>query len=237
MKKKLKIFIPICILAVMICIFFGYTGIYYHADATVLDTLESDSDVSVAQTDYGWFFDGPSVENILVFYPGAKVEEKAYAPLLHHLAAQGMDSCLVKMPFRLAFFGANKADVIFANDDHPNRYIGGHSLGGAFAANYAAKHGAKLDGVILLAAYPTNALDDSLQLLSIYGSEDSVLNMSKVEEGRQFASNRYAEQVIEGGNHAQFGNYGTQKGDGKAVISSDEQQQQTIDFIFQRTLP
>ena len=33
---------------------------------------------------------------------------------------------------------------------------------------------------------------------------------------------------MEGGNHSQFGNYGEQKGDGKATISAEEQQRQTV---------
>lgn len=50
----------------------------------------------------------------------------------------------------------------------------------------------------------------------------------------------YTENVVEiqGGNHAQFGNYGPQKGDAPAAISAEEQQAQTVedvaDFIARR---
>lgn len=64
----------------------------------------------------------------------------------------------------------------------------------------------------------------------ICGSEDRVVRKEKLEEGRKLAEN-CAELVIEGGNHAQFGNYGIQSGDGEATISADEQQRQTVDFI------
>ncbi|WP_256436434.1 alpha/beta hydrolase [Alkalibacter rhizosphaerae] len=37
--------------------------------------------------------------------------------------------------------------------------------------------------------------------------------------------------VIEGGNHAQFGNYGKQKGDPDATISSEVQQNITVEAI------
>ena len=111
-------------------------------------------------------------------------------------------------------------------------YIGGHSLGGAMAASYAANHSEQLTGVILFAAYPTKMLDASLTEISIYGSEDGVLNMQNVGAGKAYAPDAFYEYVIEGGNHAQFGNYGKQKGDGEAAISAQEQQRRTVDFIL-----
>ncbi len=101
------------------------------------------------------------------------------------------------------------------------------------AANYAASHGDQLTGLILLAAYPTKPLDKALLEISIYGSEDGVLNMGKIEAGKAYAPEDYREYVIAGGNHAQFGNYGEQRGDGSAAISSEEQQQIVVRFIIQ----
>ena len=233
MKKKRIWTIFLALFAVLLFAFLLYTGIYYHADSTALAALESDDTVSVVQTDYGWFFDGPSEDEVLVFYPGAKVDERAYSPLLRCLAEHGMDACLVKMPFRIALFGTDKAENVPETDGYPNRYIGGHSLGGVVAAIHAAGHSEPWSGVILLAAYPTKTLDEALLLLSIYGSEDGVLNMEKLSESRQFAPTRYIEHVIEGGNHANFGNYGEQKGDGTALISAGEQQELTVEFILQ----
>lgn len=101
------------------------------------------------------------------------------------------------------------------------------------AADYAAGHPEKLDGLVLLAAYPTKSLEDSgLSVLSVYGSEDGVLNMDKVEAGRPLMPERYSEVCIEGGNHAQFGNYGVQSGDGEAQIGREEQQEQTVQAIM-----
>ena len=36
---------------------------------------------------------------------------------------------------------------------------------------------------------------------------------------------------IQGGNHAQFGNYGPQKGDAPATISAEEQQARTVEAV------
>jgi pimeloyl-ACP methyl ester carboxylesterase len=113
-----------------------------------------------------------------------------------------------------------------------NWYIGGHSLGGSMAASYLAKHTDVYAGLVLLGSYSTADLSGSeLSVLSIYGSEDQVMNREKYAEYRANLPEKTAEVVIPGGNHAQFGDYGEQAGDGKAQISAQEQQQQTVDAI------
>lgn len=231
-SKKLIWLIPVCVLIALALGFTVYAEQYYHADASALDALMSDETVSVKQTDQGWFFDGSSETDALIFYPGARVEETAYVPLMHLLAKDGLDVFIVKMPFRLAVFGENKADTILSAYDYANWYIGGHSLGGAVAANYAAHHGSQLSGAVFLAAYPTNNLDSDLTVITVYGSEDEVLNMTKLEEGKTYLPESSVTYVIEGGNHAQFGNYGAQSGDGNSTISPDEQQRQTAELIM-----
>ena len=242
LQKKQKGFIvkraaiAAAVLLAAIAVFLGiYVNTYYHADKTAGAFLVSDEQVRVEKTEYGWFLDGPSEENAMVFYPGAKVEETAYAPLLHRFAKEGMDVCLVKMPFRLAFLGIDKASDVMSQYDYENWYIGGHSLGGAMSAVYAADHGNELRGAVLLAAYATKKLDDDLLEIVIYGSEDGVLNKAKTEEGRQFAPStegNYLELVIDGGNHAFIGSYGRQKGDGEARITAEEQQEKIVSLVM-----
>ena len=232
MKRKLKWIVPLAALLILVVGSAVYVETYYHADSAAMAALASDDTVQITRTDYGWFFDGPSEENALIFYPGAKVEETAYAPLLHQLAAEGLDVCLVKMPFRLAILGMNRADSVVSAYDYAHWYIGGHSLGGACSTSYAAAHGDDLEGVILLAAYPMKQLDDDLTTVFIYGSEDHVLNRERYNDSRQYAPADAAEFVIEGGNHAQFGAYGEQAGDGQAEISPSEQVEETVRDIL-----
>ncbi|MDO5133036.1 MAG: alpha/beta hydrolase [Eubacteriales bacterium] len=213
-------------------IFFGYVSIYYRADVSAKEALKSD-ETTVVQTDYGWFFDGPSEEAALIFYPGAKVEETAYAPLLHSLATAGMDVCLVKMPFRLALFDIDAAEKVMGIYNYSSWYIGGHSLGGAIAAIYAADHNDIFAGTILFAAYPTKKLSPDMAEILLVGSEDKVVQWKKIEESRQYAPARYTEHVIEGGNHAQFGSYGVQKGDGTAAIPADLQVEESVQTIIE----
>ena len=243
LQKKRKGFIVKRIIIALAAVFaalavsFGiYVNIYYHADVSAVACLVSDDQVRVEKTEYGWFLDGPSEENAMIFYPGAKVEETADAPLLHRFAEEGMDVCLVKMPFRLAFLGINKASDVMAQYDYDNWYIGGHSLGGAMSAVYAADHGDKLRGVVLLAAYATKKLGDDLEEIVLYGSEDRVLNVGKIVEGRKFApspAGHYLERVIDGGKHALFGNYGRQEGDGEARITAEEQQAKIVGLVME----
>ena len=155
----------------------------------------------------GWRLDGPGETDALIFYPGAKVAPEAYLPLLTTLAADGIDCFLVRMPLHMAFLNMNAAADIQTAYAYDSWYLGGHSLGGAMAANYAAEHAESLDGVILLAAYSTKPLPDSLPVLSVYGTEDGVLNRANYEKNLANVPN-LQEVVIEGGNHAQFGSYG-----------------------------
>lgn len=161
------------------------------------------------------------------------MEDTAYAPLLHKLADKGILCVLVKMPCNLAVLDMNAADGIPEDFPEVNSwYIGGHSLGGAMAASYAAKHTDELDGLVLLAAYSTAHLTGSrLRVYSTYGSEDGVMNREKYEADRSNLPANTTEVVIDDGCHAGFGSYGPQAGDGTPTISGEDQQQQTADAL------
>lgn len=227
MKKKLFWFIP----PVMLALALSYVLNYSHADEVALAAMASDSLVTVSDRDFGWLFDGPGEENLLIFYPGGKVEARSYAPLLHDLAQQGLDCALAEMPLRFAFLGIRRADRVMEALPYDSYYLGGHSLGGAMAAVYAADH-PELQGLVLLAAYPTKDLPENLGVLSLFGSQDQVVSREKITQGRDFVPGSYTELIIPGGNHAQFGSYGLQKGDGEAQISAREQQQITVSQIL-----
>lgn len=237
MGKKKKIKIILILIGILAGVFAGgfvwYVNDYYHS-VDVDKYLESSDTVQVKNIGGVWFFDGTATEQALIFYPGAKVEATAYAPLMYRLAEQGIDCFLVKMPCNLAIFGVHKADQLLEdNNSYSHWYLAGHSLGGAMAADYAAGNSDKLDALILLAAYPTKDLSNTkLSVLSLYGSEDQVVNMQKIEQGRGYMPKSYEELCIQGGNHAQFGSYGIQKKDGKAQITREEQIEKTVEMIL-----
>lgn len=158
-----------------------------------------------------------------VFYPGAKVQPEAYLPLMDKLRDMGISCFLVKMPLNMAIFNINAADAVMAA--HPEIdewYIGGHSMGGAMASSYAASHADEVEGLVLMGAYIYGDYPAS-RSLTIYGTFNSDL-----EKSIDYTDNIV---VIDGGNHAQFGNYGKQAGDPDAAISAEEQQDQTVKAV------
>lgn len=160
------------IIAVLI-VLAGY-GVYYvndyHHAINVGNAIQSNPTVKVTDIEDGWLFDGPGTTTAMVFYPGAKVEASAYAPLMQETAASGIDCFLMKMPANLAIFGINRADVVrsdIAGYSYDHWYIAGHSLGGTMAANYISKHTDNWDGLILLASYPTDDLNKTTRTIRI----------------------------------------------------------------------
>lgn len=228
MNKKIKIGILfIFIIVVVFCIY--YINDYYPAEKTATDCLKSNDNVSIIKTSNGLFFDGPGNESALIFYPGAKVEYTSYAPILKNISSECIDTYAVEMPFNLAIFGKNSADYIIKNSSYTHYFLAGHSLGGVMAASYVNETN-RSDGLILFAAYSTNEIEKPV--LSIYGSNDKVLNIEKYAESKELFKNNFTEVIIDGGNHAQFGYYGNQSGDGVAQISPELQQKQAATKII-----
>ena len=218
-----------------------YVNDYYHADPSAREVLSEEiPGITITKETDRLIFRPDEVNAGLIFYPGGKVEYTAYAPLMKALAEKGMLCVLLKMPLNLAFLDVNAADAVFA--DHPeaeNWYLAGHSLGGVAAALYAGKHPDRVDGLILLGAYSTaNIKETSLKAMSIYGSEDRVLNKNEYEKNRSNLPEDLREAVIPGGCHAYFGSYGEQKGDGIPGISREEQilitAREIADFISKK---
>lgn len=209
-----------------------YVNDYYRADEAALTAMEGNEAVTVQRLDGAAVFTPEDPIAGFLFYPGGKVEYTAYAPLVLALAEQDVLCVIVEMPFNLAVLDMNAAEGIpeqFPEIEH--WYIGGHSLGGSMAASYAAENTEDFDGLVLLAAYSTAELT-GLDVLSLYGSEDGVLNMEKYESYYGNLPEDTVEMVIEGGNHGLFGSYGPQDGDGAAMISASVQMEITADAII-----
>ena len=173
----------------------------------------------------------------LIFYPGARVDYRAYAPAMRALAEAGYRAVIVPMPLQLAVLAPEAAaDVIAAMPDITTWAIGGHSLGGTMAAHFAYDHPGAVRGVMLWAAYPTATEDLSarpLAVISIFGTRDGLSTPAAIEASRPLLPPTTQWVPIAGGNHAQFGWYGPQAGDTLATITRAEQQQQIIAATLQ----
>lgn len=216
------------VVLLLVGVFFIYASQYYRESDEVISEVEA---YPRKETINNMTIFYPSENNdrhsAILFYPGGKVSAMAYAPLMMALADQGYTMVLFEMPFNLAVFDINTASQAFDTlEGMEHWYMMGHSLGGAMASSFV-KNNDKIEGLILLGAYPITDL--SIPVLVLYGEFDEVINRNKLEA----VDNRI---MIKGGNHANFGNYGQQKGDGKATITPTQQQNEAVllidDFIY-----
>ena len=198
-----------------------------------LAALQSDSAVTVSQADWIEFAPASgSPTTGFIFYPGGRVDYRAYAPAARQIAAQGYLVVIPRMPLNLAVFSPNAAAQVMAAYPQITRWaVGGHSLGGAMAANFAHSHPGAVQGLVLWAAYPAGSDDLSasgLRVASISGTLDGLATPAKIQASRALLPADTTWTAIAGGDHAQFGWYGPQSGDNPAEISREEQQAQTV---------
>ena len=186
-----------------------------------------------------------------IFYPGAFVDPRAYAPPLHEIAKAGYLAVVVKMPDDTAFSGIDRATDVIAQYPKIKKWvIGGHSMGGVAASAYIRNnidnsYTRKMAGLAIWATYLGNAdfdiiNDAKIPAVSIYGSNDGLASVGEIEAGKPYMPPKSEYIEIQGGDHTYFGWYDTspdplQPGDNPATITRQEQQTQaiaaTLDFL------
>ena len=220
-----RVLIPLLAVALLCAAVFGFllTG-RYEADTAAVAKF-SVAGVSESSSEGNLYFGAGTEKCGLIFYPGAKVDPVSYAPLMRAIASEGVFCAVCTMPFDLALFGAHRADAVRkAYPAVETWFLAGHSLGGVMAARHLAARPDDFRGLILLASYADVDLSAlPLPVLSLYGSEDGVMDRGRYEESKKNLPASFEERVIEGGCHAGFGFYGPQKGDGEPSLSPEEQ--------------
>lgn len=234
-KKLILKLIPLLLVLVLVVWVYVYLNDYYKADIKSINAFMDINNVSKKMLeDNTIIYENDNNSVGLIFYPGAKVEYTSYKPLMKELASKGVTTVLLEMPFNLAIFDKDAANRV--KEQLPNIktwYIAGHSLGGTIAAKHVCSNVEEYEGLILIAAYSTCDLSkEDIKTMTIYGTKDKVLSMEKYEEKKSLLPSTFNEVVIEGGNHAQFGMYGIQRGDGEATINNVEQINMTANEIF-----
>jgi hypothetical protein len=204
-----------------------------------LDALRTDELVRFRDdTWHSWYLFRPGEDAVppqtgFIFYPGGRVDARAYAPEARAIAAEGYLVILVPMPLNLAVISPNRAkQVIEAYPEIEQWVIGGHSLGGSMAASFAHGHSEDVAGLVLWAAYPADWNDLSaqsdLRVASIYGTLDGLATAEQIKDSGILLPPDTVWVPIEGGNHAQFGWYSPQSGDLEATISHEAQSSQVV---------
>ena len=221
MKRFKKSIIIISVsLIILFTAFYVYTLDFYRADALALSVYQNE-DVEIIDNVHRFKADS---QQAIILYPGGKVEVEAYAYLASLLQESGVNVFLVDMPFNLAVFNINAAaKIVETYPEIKEWYLMGHSLGGAMASAHLDQYSDLYEGIFYLAAYPINEVN--LPYLIFVGENDGVLDFEKLEG--------FSYEVIKGGNHANFANYGEQDGDGMAQISREDQQSQTVKAILE----
>ncbi|MDO5446126.1 MAG: alpha/beta fold hydrolase [Eubacteriales bacterium] len=170
----------------------------------------------------------------IIFYVGAQIRPSAYIPLLARLAEQGYSCYIPNLTFNMAALEPKAAEQIIR--DHAKTeawYLAGHSMGGLTASGFADDHPDMVSGLILLAAYTNRDMSSAeIPVLSIFGDTDGVMNKTLYEKRKIWNPADFEEYILAGANHAQYGDYGEQHRDNDAVISADEQQDQTAKIIL-----
>ena len=171
----------------------------------------------------------------LIFYPGALVDYRAYAPLMQEFTLRGYYCVLVHMPDNLAFLNTTAAkDVMEAYPAIHTWYLAGHSLGGAMASSYIGNNPdtCGVSKLILLGAYASSNLSDvKISVDCIRGSEDMVMSKETHDEYMCNLPLGAVDYTIGGGCHSYFGDYGPQEGDGTPTITKQEQWEKTVECV------
>lgn len=235
MKKRYKVLIGVGITLLLIAIgsFFVFQRNTYSATPEAEKISQSAKD----EKDYLYLDSGKKDATLVIFYPGALVAPESYSLWADNLATRGYDVAIIKMPLDLAVLAPNRAETVL--EDHPNQeyVIGGHSLGGVMGSRYVANHfqeDQRLRGMFYLASYPDekgSLKNTNLAVLSITATNDQVLNQEAYKEAKQYLPKQTVYESIDGGNHAGFGSYGAQRGDGKATISTEKQQEEVANRL------
>jgi predicted alpha/beta-hydrolase family hydrolase len=200
----------------------------YPADDTATDALESTEAVTVGSSRADIVFE-PTDEarGGLVLYPGALVDPRAYARHAHDIAEQGFQVVVLKCPYDLALLCTGAAEGHITPD--LDWSVGGHSLGGTAASLFADTSDA-ISGLVFWASYPQPDLSgrDDLAVTSISGSQDGLSTPGDIEASRANLPSTTEFVEVEGANHASFGSYGPQAGDGEATLDAEAAREQIV---------
>jgi len=208
--------------------------------------LKSDSTITVTETSrYVDFRPNASAQPVgLIFFPGGMVQPDAYAPLARTIAERGYNVFIVKLPFGSAPFASQEAavmqqalEIMQTQTAIQHWVVGGHSRGAAIASRFAVLHGEAFEGLILIGtSHPKEAAFDlsnsTLAVTKIYASNDGLASVPEVKANAVYLPEATTWVLIDGGNHSQFGYFGTLLGDNPATISREQQQQLTVEALL-----
>jgi len=172
----------------------------------------------------------------MVFSPGARVDARAYAAILRPVAQTGVLVVVLKEPFGIALLpDAQAARVVQVHPEITAWVSAGHSLGAVRAAQTVQDQPA-FTAMVLWGGYPASAVQrPGLRVLSVGGKQDGLSTPAKIDAAKSMLPPDTTYAQVAGANHAAFGDYGVQPGDGQVVGDRAKVQAQivklTVDFV------
>jgi dienelactone hydrolase len=167
-----------------------------------------------------------------IFYPGGRVDPRAYAGLMRTIAENEYLVVVPTMPINMAIFNVNVAnDIIAAHPEIERWVIGGHSVGGTSAALYVAAHPDQMAGLAIWSSYPADNGDISsldIPVILLYGGNEIRVTDESVGARKRLLPLDTLYIKIEGGDHHQFGAYQLTTEADLATVSREVQQAQIL---------
>lgn len=227
-------------------VFVAWSVVASRPTAEAVAATASDADVSVEHRDGVWLFASVTAQarptSTLLFFPGAGVDPRAYAPLLRAVARAGFPAFLIELPRRGMLGGADDAQVdarvasVLARSPEPVQVaLAGHSLGVVVASRFASRAFSQLGALILIGSSHPRDVDLSgltMPVTKIVGTRDGIATREQVEANAAKLPPSTRWVWIEGGNHSQFGWYGFQPRDWPATIDAATQRRLMINEVL-----
>jgi len=198
-----------------------------------MEALESDDLVVVTKEPWLTFSPTKSTQKSgFIFYPGGRIDTRAYSSLMKTIASDGYLVVVPEMPMNMVVFNSDIADEIIADYPEIDHWVmGGHSVGGVAAAQYTDKNPEVIDGLAIWASYPADSTNISgldIPVLLIYGSLEERVNDTSVGERKHLLPKDTLYIRIDGGDHHQFGSYVIKPEEHLATTSRASQHEQII---------
>ncbi|MGV8895938.1 MAG: alpha/beta hydrolase [Rhodoglobus sp.] len=237
LRRARQIFAVIAVIVLLAVVaFLFYSSMVMAGDRSQAIKAWVNPAITVTSTDHSVVLEptGVASGSGLVFIPGAKVDPYAYMYKLSGIVeSSGVTVVITKPTLNLAFFDQRPLSLF--EDDAPavsRWFVGGHSLGGVRACQLAASPGTEIAGLVLFGSFCANDLSTStLEVLSIGGSADGLSTPVKIDNASKLLPTQATIVQVDGLNHAGFGDYGRQPGDGDATLSSEQERSAITDLL------
>jgi pimeloyl-ACP methyl ester carboxylesterase len=215
--------------------FVGYASLPQTAKAAPLAAVRADPAIHLTETGDGIVLTPASgaTGTGLVFLAGAHIDPAAYAYKLSGLADAGVTVVIARPILNLAILDWRPLRIFTGlAPGVATWYVGGHSLGGVRACQYA-KDDYAVAGVVLVGSYCSADLSESsIPVLSVAGSRDGLSTQTKIRDAARLLPVDAQFVEITGADHASFGDYGEQAGDNAATARDSSVRSQLTTVVL-----